>query len=190
MAPIFVVSGLPRSGTSLMMQMLAAGGIPSLTDNERTADNDNPHGYLEFERVKRLPQGDTTWLAEAEGRVVKVISALLPSLPATHHYRILFMQRDLDEVLASQRVMLARRGEPVPSATEEAELRTIFAAHLSKTEQWLKAQSNVRLLFVPYRELVQHPDTLVPQIAAFCDTEMDEAAMLASVDSTLYRNKK
>jgi hypothetical protein len=190
MAPIFIVSGLPRSGTSLMMQMLAAGGIPTLTDHERTADSDNPHGYLEYERVKRLPEGDTAWLAQAEGRVVKVISALLPTLPPTYEYRVLFMHRDLDEVLASQRVMLARRGEPVPSAAEEAELRLIFAAHLQKTERWLDNQSNIRRLQVPYRDLVQSPQSLIPQIVAFCETPMDEAAMLAAVDSRLYRNKK
>lgn len=190
MAPIFIVSGLPRSGTSLMMQMLAAGGIPSLTDHERTADNDNPHGYLEYERVKQLPTGDTAWLAHAEGQVVKVISALLTALPATYEYRVLLMQRDLDEVLASQRVMLARRGEPLPSAAEEAELRTIFAAHLQKTIQWLKTQPHIQLLAVPYRDLVQTPQALIPQIVAFCARPMDENAMLAAVDSRLYRNKK
>lgn len=191
MTPIFVVSGLPRSGTSLMMQMVATGGIPPLTDHERTADSDNPHGYLEFERVKRLPDGDTAWLAEAEGRVVKVISALLSSLPATYEYRILFMQRDLDEVLASQRVMLARRGEPVPSAAaEEAELRMIFTMHLQQIDRWAAGQTNVQVLKIPYRELVENPQTLVPSIIAFCGLPLDEPAMLAAVDSSLYRNKK
>lgn len=190
MAPIYVVSGLPRSGTSLMMQMVAAGGIPPLTDHERTADSDNPHGYLEFERVKRLPDGDSAWLVEADGHVVKVISALLPSLPATYEYRILFMQRDLDEVLASQRVMLARRGEPVPSAGEEAELRMIFTMHLQQIDRWAAGQANVQVLKVPYRELVENPQTLIPQITAFCGLPLEEAAMLAAVDSSLYRNKK
>lgn len=190
MAPIYIVSGLPRSGTSLMMQMVAAGGIIPLTDHERTADSDNPHGYLEYERVKRLPDGDTAWLAEADGRVVKVISALLPSLPALYEYRILFMQRDLDEVLASQRVMLARRGEPVPSVAEEAELKMIFAAHLQQIDRWAAGHANVRVLKVPYRELVERPQALVPTITAFYDLPLNEVAMLAAVDSSLYRNKK
>lgn len=190
MTPIYIVSGLPRSGTSLMMQMLAAGGIPSLTDHHRTADTDNPYGYLEFERVKRLPEGDTAWLAEAQGRAVKVISALLPHLPPSHDYRILFMQRDLDEVLASQRAMLARRGEPLPASVEEAEMRTIFAAHLQQIETWLNGQANVQVLRIPYRDLVQDPLAFVGQIAAFCEQPLNQAAMLATVDSDLYRNKK
>jgi hypothetical protein len=190
MAPIYIVSGLPRSGTSLMMQMLAAGGISPLTDHQRTADTDNPYGYLEFERVKKMPEGDTAWLAEAPGRAVKVISALLPHLPATYDYRVFFMQRDLDEVLASQRAMLARRGEPLPPASEEAELRMIFSAHLQQIEKWLKGQMNVRFLQIPYRDLVQHPAGLINQIAGFTEATLDKAAMIEAVDSDLYRNKK
>jgi len=106
---ITIVSGLPRSGTSLMMQMLAAGGMPVLSDGERQADVDNPRGYLEWERIKQLPQ-DPACIAEAEGKVVKVISRLLLSIPAGHEYRVIFMQRPLPEVLASQETMLLHRG--------------------------------------------------------------------------------
>jgi LPS sulfotransferase NodH len=190
MAPVYIVSGLPRSGTSLMMQMLAAGGIEPFTDNERTADSDNPRGYLEYERVKRLPEGDTAWLASASGKVVKVISALLPFLPATYEYRVLFMHRELEEVLASQRVMLARRGEATPTAAEEAELRMVFTAHLRQTENWLNGHSNVKWLRVPYSDLVQQPATLIPAIVDFCEQPLQMAAMQAAVDQNLYRNKK
>src|SRR5207249_3200324 len=117
---ITIVSGLPRSGTSLMMQMLAAGGIPVLSDGERRADTDNPRGYLEWERIKQLPK-DPGCIAEAEGKVVKVISQLLFSLPAGHEYRIIFMQRPLPEVLKSQEEMLHRRGTFDPAASSQVE---------------------------------------------------------------------
>ena len=109
--PIVIVSGLPRSGTSMMMKMLEAGGIPLLTDSIRQADEDNPKGYYEFERAKKLPDGDTAWLKEARGKAVKIIAALLMELPQGYTYQVLFMHRNIQEVLASQSKMLARRGE-------------------------------------------------------------------------------
>ena len=109
--PIVVVSGLPRSGTSMMMKMLEAGGIPPVTDELRTADDDNPKGYYEFERVKQMDKGDTAWVADAQGKVVKVISALLKHLPSSHNYQVIFLRRHMSEILASQRKMLIRRGE-------------------------------------------------------------------------------
>jgi hypothetical protein len=108
---IVVVSGLPRSGTSMMMKMLEAGGIPVLTDYEREADEDNPKGYFEFERVKNLKDGDDAWLPQAKGKVVKVIAALLTDLPSSYEYEVIFMRRAMPEILASQRQMLIRRGE-------------------------------------------------------------------------------
>ena len=106
---IIVVSGLPRSGTSLMMQMLAAGGVEVVTDHVRTADTDNPRGYYEFELVKKIKQ-DASWLPEARGKAVKMVSQLLYDLPAGEKYRIIFLERDLDEVLVSQEKMLERLG--------------------------------------------------------------------------------
>ena len=108
---ITIVSGLPRSGTSMMMKMLEAGGIPPLTDEIRTADTDNPKGYYEFERVKKMDKGDTAWLENAQGKSVKVISALLKHLPSDYRYRVIFMRRDMSEILASQKKMLDHRGE-------------------------------------------------------------------------------
>jgi hypothetical protein len=128
MDAVVVVSGLPRSGTSMMMSMLEAGGLPLLKDDVRTADTDNPKGYFEFERVKKLREGDVDWLPEAQGRAVKIISYLLLHLPATYDYRVIFMQRDLDEVMASQRKMLTHRGED-PNKLEEHKLKEVMRKH-------------------------------------------------------------
>src|SRR5574342_806932 len=109
---VTVVSGLPRSGTSMMMRMLETGGLPVMTDHIRIPDESNPKCYYEFEQVKQLKEGNTGWISEGKGKVVKIISALLEYLPPGHKYRIVFMQRNMDEILASQREMLLRRGEP------------------------------------------------------------------------------
>ena len=122
---ITVVSGLPRSGTSMMMKMLEAGGILPIIDNIRTADEDNPKGYYEFERVKAIDKGDTEWVADAQGKSVKVISALLKHLPSDHQYRVIFIRRHMDEILASQRKMLLRRGED-PDKMDDAEMALLF----------------------------------------------------------------
>ena len=141
---ITVVSGLPRSGTSLMMQMLDAGGLPVLSDGERKPDTDNPKGYLEWERIKQLPK-DPNLIAEAEGKVVKVISQLLLLLPAGREYRIILMQRPLSEVLKSQDEMLRRRGNAESigntSAIEEA-----FQRHLIEVNQWLAGKSHACII--------------------------------------------
>lgn len=192
-SPVFVVSGLPRSGTSLMMNMLRAGGLPIVTDALRTADDDNPKGYFELERVKQLARGDVAWVDHAQGKVVKVISALLEHLPATSTYKVLFMQRRLPEVLASQRRMLERRGEPtdtVPDATMSA----LFEKHLRTIEAWLAGQPNISVLYVPYHELVERPagqlDRIVPFLGLDLDgLDLDRAAMLDAVDPRLYRNR-
>lgn len=187
--PITIVSGLPRSGTSLMMRMLEAGGIPPLTDHERTADEDNPGGYYEFERVKQLEKGDTAWLTEAQGKAVKVISALLRHLPENHHYRVIFMERELDEVLASQQKMLVNRAEDTDAANEE-ELRHLFTRHLEETLLWLRAQPNFALLTISHRDLLTAPASQIDQINRFLDQTLDPTAMQAVIDPTLYRNRQ
>ena len=187
---IIVVSGLPRSGTSLLMQMLAAGGVPVLSDGARRADEDNPRGYHEFERVKALPRGDTAWLPEARGKAVKVITALLPWLPPTERYRVLLVERAIPELLASQRAMLARRGEPLPDAAGEAALAAHFAAHLAETRAWLAAQPHMATLAVAHRDLLRDPAPPVATLNAFLGGHLDEAAMRAVVDPRLYRNRE
>src|SRR5262245_6505245 len=119
--PVAVVSGLPRSGTSMMMKMLEAGGLTPYTDGERSADIDNPEGYYEFERVKDLERDpDKSWVRGARGKALKVISFLLRHLPGENRYRIVYMRRHLDEVLKSQDKMLDRLGNPAPGADLEA----------------------------------------------------------------------
>ncbi len=186
---ITVVSGLPRSGTSLMMRMLAAGGIPPLTDHQRTADDDNPGGYYEFERVKQLEKGDTAWLATASGQAIKVISMLLRHLPADYHYQVIFMERDLDEILASQRKMLVNRDED-PDAVDATQMRALFGQHLQEINQWLAAQSNFELLYINHRTLLTEPEPAISRVEHFLSQPIDSAAMAAVIDPTLYRNRQ
>ena len=186
--PVIVVSGLPRSGTSMMMRMLAAGGIEPLTDGERAADADNPGGYYELERVKKLSSGDDAWLAESHDKVVKVIAALLLHLPEDHDYKVIFMRRRMDEILASQRQMLINRGED-PDAVPDEVMAGVFAGHLERVGDWL-ARENVEWLDVDYNELVAGggPE-IAARIAQFLERPVDLAAMEAIVDPTLYRRR-
>lgn len=185
---VTVVSGLPRSGTSMMMKMLAAGGIPPLTDEIRAADGDNPKGYYEFERVKALDKGDKAWVPDARGRAVKVISALLKHLPDDETYRVIFMRRDMPEILASQKKMLIRRGKD-PDEVNEAELAAMFEVHLQGVLRWLDAQPNVQTLFVHYREMLSDPQPQAERVNDFLGGGLDVAAMTAVVDPALYRNR-
>ena len=165
-APVIVVSGLPRSGTSLMMNMLQAGGVPIVTDELRTADDDNPKGYFELEQVKQLSKGDVAWVSGAHGKAVKVISALLEHLPPTSTYKIVFMRRRLPEVLASQRKMLERRGEPTDTVPD-AMMASLFEKHLVKIEGWMAAQANMSVLYLPYHEVAEQPEKHVDEIIGF-----------------------
>jgi hypothetical protein len=184
---IIIVSGLPRSGTSLMMQMLAAGGVSVLSDGERRADTDNPKGYLEWERVKQLPQ-DPECIAEAEGKAVKVISQLLLSLPMTHEYRIVFMQRPLPEVLASQEEMLRRRGTQDPSVNATA-IKQAFQNHLYEVNTWLNGKANLRVLRIPYHRVLEEGRQVAAEITEFLELPLDVDAMAAQVDKSLYRQR-
>jgi len=185
---ITVVSGLPRSGTSMMMKMLEAGGVPPLTDAIRTADDDNPKGYYEFERVKKMDKGDVAWLPEAEGKVVKVISALLKHLPPEYEYRVIFQQRHMPEILASQRKMLARRGENADKM-DDAQMAALFAKHLRSVEAWLAEQPNFSTLYVHYSEVLANPLPHAEKINAFLGGGLNVAAMAMVVDPDLYRNR-
>lgn len=184
---VVIVSGLPRSGTSMMMKMLEAGGLSVLSDGLRTADTDNPEGYYEFERVKQLDKGDVAWLAEAEGKVVKVISALLEHLPPGYQYRVIFMNRRMEEVLASQRKMLAHRGEASDIGDEK--LAELLGKHLRKVKSWLAAQPNFHLLEVDYNNMLGDPRPYGQQINRFLAGILNEEAMAAVVNPTLYRNR-
>lgn len=187
--PIIIVSGLPRSGTSMMMKILEAGGLPPLIDNLRTADEDNPKGYYEFERVKKLRKGDIAWLADAQGKVVKVIAALLVHLPETYPYQIIFMRRDMSEILASQRKMLINRGED-PDKINDAQLSKLFEKHLSQVNTWINSRSNVKRIDVSYNQIVENPAHQIEQINRFLDNRLDVQKMMQVVDPNLYRQRR
>ncbi len=187
--PVTVISGLPRSGTSMMMKMVAAGGLEIVTDNLRLADEDNPKGYFEFERVKKLKDGDSAWVKDAQGKAVKVISVLLEYLPAGYHYRVIFMRRLMPEILASQREMLIRRGEE-PDKVSDEQMALLYEKHLDKVYAWLNAQPHFEVLFVDYREVLAEPEKHAAEINRFLGGGLDEAAMRAVVDKNLYRQRK
>ncbi|MBI3733788.1 MAG: sulfotransferase [Chloroflexi bacterium] len=186
--PITIVSGLPRSGTSMAMKMLEAGGIPTLIDNIRVADEDNPKGYYEFERVKQIAT-DQAWLEDAKGRVVKMVAALLLQLPPRYRYDVVFMRRRMEEVLASQNEMLVRQGKPVDAA-KSASLGVLFQQHLKQVEAWLAKQPNIRVLYVSYNEMLADPLAQARSIQQFLGRALDTDAMAGVVDPSLYRNRK
>jgi hypothetical protein len=186
-ATITVVSGLPRSGTSLMMQMLEAGGLPILTDNLRTADPDNPKGYYELEQVKQLER-DQSWVPRAVGKVVKVVSPLLRHLPADHSYKIVFMRRDIEEVLASQRHMLVRRGRPAPDDDEV--MAATFRRHLADLEAWLAKQPNMQVLYVAHKAVLDQPAAEIERVNAFLGGALGTQAMAQVIDHALHRQRR
>jgi hypothetical protein len=186
---IIVVSGLPRSGTSMMMNMLASGGLELLTDGIREADDDNPLGYYEYETVKQLKEGETAWVNNARGKVVKIISYLLPRLPEDFHYRVIFMQRKLDEVIASQRKMIVRRGEN-PDKIDDEKMKTILENHLRDINAWLQEQDHIERIDMPYKEIVHDPQPYVEEIARFLGRTLDLDSMIHTVEPKLYRQRK
>ncbi len=185
---IIIVSGLPRSGTSMMMKMLAAAKIEVFTDNFRVADEDNPEGYFEFERVKKLKHGDFEWLPQAKGKAVKVISALLEFLPPQFKYRVVFMQRRMDEILASQRKMLANRGEAVGSVGDGT-MAELYQKHLDTVKRWLSRQPNFRVLAVEYNRLLTDPAEDLVRLSQFLNRPVDLEQMQAVIDTSLYRQR-
>lgn len=185
--PIVVVSGLPRSGTSLMMQMLVAGGIAAFTDQRRRADENNPEGYYEHEMVKKLAK-EKLWLGEAKGKAVKVISHLLPHLPARHQYKVIFMLRDLSEVVASQHKMLVRDGKH-REGTYPAGLAMTYRNQLQRAGDWLKTQHNIDTLYVRHSEAIAKPECVARIIENFLGKKMDIKAMSAVVKPELHREK-
>jgi hypothetical protein len=186
--PVVVVSGLPRSGTSMAMKMLEAGGMEPVVDHVRTADEDNPKGYFEDERVKDLAaMEDTSWIRAARGKVIKVVSSLLTHLPADNAYKVVFMRRNLHEVLASQAKMLARRGEN--SHTGDEELLAMYRSHLDKVEFQLRFRPNFEALYVNYSDVVADPAPEARRIADFVGGGLDVSMMVAAVDGSLYRNR-
>ena len=182
---VAVVSGLPRSGTSMLMQMLVAGGLRAFTDRAREADASNPRGYFEHERVKALAH-DKGWVPEADGHAVKVVAPLLPHLPTGPAYRVVFVERDLEEVLRSQSAMLARLDRPAADADV---LRPVYRRHLTAARAWLTAQPRADALALTHAEVLADPAGAAALLNAFLGGHLDEAAMAAVVDPTLHRQR-
>jgi hypothetical protein len=192
---IIVVSGLPRSGTSMAMRMLEAGGMALVADGLRAADDDNPRGYFEFEPVKHLhthshTEADLAWLASARGKAVKIVSFLLTWLPETYDYRVVFMHRDLTEVVASQETMLVRRGESASGSSKSvAETITIYEEHLAQVERFLARRACFTTLGVDYAAVLTNPRDEAARIGEFLGGRLDVAAMAAAVEPTLRRQR-
>jgi len=185
---VTIVSGLPRSGTSLAMKMLRAGGMPVLADGARPPDTDNPAGYLEYAPVLRTAT-DASWVAGAPGHAVKVIYALLRQLPQGFEYRVLWMRRDPGEVIASQQAMLARRGAAAEGGLSRERLAAVFAAQLAETEAWMAQQPGFRNLVLDYRDVVAVPSAAAATIDDFLGGRLDRGAMVSAVDPLLYRQR-
>jgi len=187
--PIVVVSGLPRSGTSMMMKMLEAGGVQVVTDGEREADVDNPKGYFELERIKDLEkETDKSYIRDARGKVLKVISFLIKDLPDDNDYRVIFMRRDLDEVLASQNKMIDRLGTTDTTAQDEA-MKEAYRNDIVRVRLLCKKRGNFELIETHYKSTIETPAETARAVNEFLGGRLDEAKMLAAVDSTLYRNR-
>lgn len=172
----------------MMMSALVAGGLEALTDNLRTADEDNPKGYFELEKVKELAK-DNSWIKDASGKVVKIISALLKHLPQEHRYKIIFMRRNMDEILASQRQMLIRRGAPTDTVSDE-KMAEMFRKHLRDIETWLEQQSNMDVLYVSYNEILTKPASNIEKVNALLNSSLDAEKMTAAIDRSLHRQRR
>jgi len=184
-----IVSGLPRSGTSMMMQMIDAGGIGALTDNVRKPDEDNPKGYYEFEAVKRTRK-DASWLQDAPGKVVKMVHLLLLDLPLNRQYRVVFMRRNLEEVVASQDIMLERRGKQNTDLAKDRVIQ-VFQAQLKQVDQWVRDHSDVfKILYVDYNQVMRDPRPTVAAVNEFLGGDLDTEAMAKVVDPSLYRERR
>ncbi len=185
---VTVVSGLPRSGTSMMMMMVEAGGLPILTDKVRAADQENPKGYYEFEAVKKT-RSDASWVAGSVGKAVKVVHLLLYDLPTAHQYRVILMRRALDEVLASQTAMLDRQGGKGANLSPQ-KLAAVYNGQMGNLVAWLGEQPNFSFLEVAYGDVVSQPRQEAERVNELLGGVLDVEAMAAAVDPALYRQRK
>ena len=186
---ITIVSGLPRSGTSMMMAALEAGGMTLITDHIRCADGNNPKGYFEFEQVKKLPHGEISWLKNAQGKAVKVISALLKYLPDTYRYKVLFLERDIEEILASQKRMLERTGTKEEHPISDVDMGQALQDHVAQVKSWIKEQDWVQMFPVRYNLILQNPQKEFLKVVNFLELPLDVLSMVKIVDPALYRER-
>jgi len=187
--PVIVVSGLPRSGTSMAMKMLVEAGYEPMHDHRRQADIDNPNGYYEFERVKQLTDGDFDWIPEAGGKVVKIVTGLIMNLPSEQKYKVIFMQRAMKEVLSSQKKMLGRLGQQ-DDKVEDDKMKKIYQAHLKQVNLWISKQPNIEVLYVNYNTMLGNPLESLQKINEFLGGEMDVNVMAGVINKSLYRERQ
>ncbi len=173
---ITIVSGLPRSGTSMMMQILESGGMKVITDNIRKANEDNPHGYYEYERVKEI-KDDTGWLKETRGKAFKMISLLLYNLPSDENYKVIFMKRKMSEILASQSKMLERMGRSKDGISDE-KMGEFFGKHLSKIIDWIEGRKYIDVLYIDYNDFLIKPDEHLKTLNRFLNYKLNEEKAL------------
>jgi hypothetical protein len=171
----------------MMMQMLFAAGHPCLTDQVRPADIDNPRGYFEFEKAKRL-RTDASWLSEARGKAVKIIAQLLPFLPSQYNYRVIFMERDFDEILASQHAMLERQKRKGAKLSNER-LRETFCLQVRRIKHLLAAR-RIPTLYVGHHEVLEYPNKVANRLKVFLGENLDEEAIAGAIDRSLYRQQQ
>ncbi len=184
---ITIVSGLPRSGTSMMMKILEAGGMEIVTDNIRKANEDNPLGYYEYEKVKEIKE-DTSWLEETRGKAFKMISQLLYDLPSNESYKVLFMQRNMNEILASQEKMLERRGNKKDEISDE-KMGEFFNKHLSKIMEWMDERKYMDVLYINYNDILENPDEQIIILNQFLNDKLNAEKAVNAIDKSLYRNR-
>lgn len=185
---VTIVSGLPRSGTSLMMQILEKSGMDILTDNVREADESNKCGYYEFEKVKKM-MIDASWLPQAEGKVVKIIAQLLDYLPDGFEYKTIFMERDYDEVFNSQSKMLDRLGSKKIKA-DTVQLKKTFQKQVGEIKTRLQKKTDFSLINISYSNLIFHPESEIEKMDIFFKKKFDRKKICAAIDPDLYRERK
>ena len=184
---ITIVSGLPRSGTSMMMQILESGGMKIVTDNIRKASEDNPNGYYEYERVKKIKE-DASWLKETRGKAFKMVSQLLYDLPSDENYKVIFMKRKRNEILASESKMLERMGSSKDGTSDE-KMGEFFDKHLSKIIDWIEGRKYIDVLYIDYNDLLINPDEHIKTLNRFLNYKLNEEKSVKVIDKSLYRNR-
>ncbi len=184
---ITIVSGLPRSGTSMMMKILEAGGMEVVTDNIRKTDEDNIYGYYEYERVKKIKENNI-WLKETRGKVLKIVSKLLYELPSNENYKIIFIKRKMNEILASQRKMLERMGKST-GGTSDGEMEMLFNKHLSKIAKYIEEKKYIDVIYINYNDFVKSPNVQIKTLNRFLNNKLNIEKAVKVVDKSLYRNR-
>ncbi len=180
---ITIVSGLPRSGTSMMMQILKSGGMKVVTDNIRKANEDNPHGYYEYERVKKIKE-DTAWLKETRGKAFKMISQLLYDLPSNENYKIIFMNRKMNEILASQSKMLERMGSNKGGKKKE-KMGKFFDKHLCEIKDWIESRKCMAVLYIDYNDFLVNSDEHIKTLNRFLNYKLNEKKAIKVIDKSI-----